>query len=347
MEDDSNPLYCSHDKLFKETWSNIENARSLLENYLPHDLLEKVDMDSLEICKDSFVEKSLKEFHSDLLYKVKMADNNVYIYYLFEHKSYPDSLIHLQLLKYMLGIWQLNLKQTKSKTLDIIVPLVMYHGAKNWTTPVDFAGIFNDRSETIQPFIPDFNFILYDLTKYSDEEIKGNVLSRVVMLVLKYIFTSEIEQQLPVILNLFSDLIKKETGLQYIESLLRYLLSNMENMTGDKLKKIVADSITGKEGGVIMELTDSALGKMYKKGMDQGLEQGMQQGMQQGLQQGALKELKEAVFDLIDVKFGNNKESDYLKVLIKPINDIDQLKQLKNRIKTTSSISDVQAFIGN
>jgi hypothetical protein len=117
----------------------------------------------------------------------------------------------------------------------------------------------------------------------------------------------------------------------------------MENMTGDKLKKIVACSITGKEGEVIMELADSALGKMYKEGMVQGIEQGIQQGMQQG----ALKELKEAVSDLIDVKFGNNKESDDLKVLIKPINDIDQLKQLKNRIKTTASISDVQAFIGN
>ncbi len=321
MENDSNPIYCSHDKLFKETWSNIENARSLLENYLPHDLLEKVDMDSLEICKDSFVEKSLKEFHSDLLYKVKLGDNSAYIYYLFEHKSYPDSLIHLQLLKYMIGIWELNIKQNKSKTLDIIVPLVMYHGAKNWTTPEDFAGIFNDRSETVQSFIPDFSFILYDLTKYSDEEIKGNVLSRVVMLVLKYIFTSEMEQQLPAIFKLVKDLISKETGLQYIESLLNYLLTNMSNMNRDKLKKIVEESITGKEG--------------------------MVQGIEQGMQQGALKELKEAVFDLIDVKFGNSKESDDLKVLIKPINDIDQLKQLKNRIKTTASISDVQAFIGN
>ena len=283
MKNSSNTIYCSHDKLFKETWSNLENARSLLENYLPGNLLEKIDLDSLEICKDSFVEKSLKEFHSDLLYKVKMDGNQTYIYYLFEHKSYPDSLIHLQLLKYMIGIWELNIKQNSSNRLDVIVPLVMYHGAKNWTIPVNFAGIFNNTSKTIQPFIPDFNFILYDLPKYSDEDIKGNVINRVVMLLFKYIFTPDIEQKLPGIFELLKDLIGKETGLQYIETLLRYLLTNMENMSGDKLKKIVTDSISGKEGGVIMELADSALGKMYHKGM--------QQGMQQGLE--------EAVFDLV------------------------------------------------
>nr|WP_319393646.1 Rpn family recombination-promoting nuclease/putative transposase [uncultured Desulfobacter sp.] len=30
-----NKLHHSHDKLFRETWSNLNNARSFLENYLP------------------------------------------------------------------------------------------------------------------------------------------------------------------------------------------------------------------------------------------------------------------------------------------------------------------------
>ncbi len=45
---------------------------------------------------------------------------------------------------------------------------------------------------------------------------------------------------------------------------MKYLLTNMENMTGDKLKKIVSNSISGKEGGVIMGYLQTALGKMYK-----------------------------------------------------------------------------------
>ena len=47
-----------HDKLFKEVWSDLESARSFLENYLPSDFLVVMDLESLEIHKGSFVEKT-------------------------------------------------------------------------------------------------------------------------------------------------------------------------------------------------------------------------------------------------------------------------------------------------
>jgi hypothetical protein len=40
MNDVSNP----HDKLFRETWSNLENARSFLHHYLPHHVLRLMDL---------------------------------------------------------------------------------------------------------------------------------------------------------------------------------------------------------------------------------------------------------------------------------------------------------------
>ena len=66
----ANNITNSHDKLFKETWSNKVNAKSFLENYLPEKILNITDLDSLELCKDSFISKNLKEFYSDMLYKV-------------------------------------------------------------------------------------------------------------------------------------------------------------------------------------------------------------------------------------------------------------------------------------
>lgn len=63
-------LHHSHDKLFRETWSNLSNARSFLENYLPENILQITRMDSLEICKDSFIEKvsnTLSEEKGDII----------------------------------------------------------------------------------------------------------------------------------------------------------------------------------------------------------------------------------------------------------------------------------------
>ena len=313
----------------------MESAWSFLENYLPTDLLAVMDLTSLEIHKGSFVEKNLKEYHSDLLYRVRTEKGHAFIYILFEHKSYPDSLIHLQLLKYMTGIWSLNLKQSRSKRLDIIVPLVMYHGKKIWNAPDRFSDLFNDSSEPVQPFLPDFQYILFDLPRYSDEEIRGTILGRVVMLMFKYVFDPDFEGKLPGIFKLLNDLMQKETGLQYMETLLRYLIANIEDMNSEKLKSIVEVSMSEKEGETVMTFANTMLGKSYY----QGVEQGMQQGM--------LQELKEAVMDLMDLRFGNMGEAEHAKRLISNMENIERLKALKHKIKSGASLAEITAMMGN
>jgi len=67
----SNP----HDKLFKQIWSDRETAADFLANYLPQDISGLMDLKTLEICKDSFVDEHLKEYFSDLLYKVSLFLN--------------------------------------------------------------------------------------------------------------------------------------------------------------------------------------------------------------------------------------------------------------------------------
>ena len=43
-----------HDKLFRETWSDLETAKSFLQHYLPQEALSLMSLDTLEICKDTF-----------------------------------------------------------------------------------------------------------------------------------------------------------------------------------------------------------------------------------------------------------------------------------------------------
>jgi predicted transposase YdaD len=62
-----------HDKVIKTAYSDLENARSLLSDRLPDKVLKLVDLNTLEISKDSFIEKDLAEYHSDILYKVKLT----------------------------------------------------------------------------------------------------------------------------------------------------------------------------------------------------------------------------------------------------------------------------------
>ena len=167
-----------HDKFFKDILSDIKNAKSFFKEYLPPDIIQSINLDTLCIQKDSFIEKDFKEFFSDMLYTVSIEGKKSYIYFLLEHKSGFDKNTPLQLLQYMIKIWQLHLKQ-KGFPLPVVIPLVLYHGDDIWRLKTNFIGLFDNTAIQFKNYLPNFNYILYDLSKYTDEDIKGEVILKI------------------------------------------------------------------------------------------------------------------------------------------------------------------------
>ncbi|MBF0202254.1 MAG: Rpn family recombination-promoting nuclease/putative transposase [Desulfamplus sp.] len=268
-----------HDKLFRETWSKLENARSFLQHYLPGDVLGLMDLDSLTVCKDSFVEKELADYYSDMLYAINIAGSSGFVYVLFEHKSWYEKYVHLQLLEYMVKIWQLFLKQQKGKhpkdPLPIIIPLLICHGGQAWPLErVHFSALMGGPVQELARYIPDFKFELYDLTGLSDDEIKGAIMTRVVMLLFKYSTHPQLRKKLPEILGLMFDLFQQKTGLQYLEIIMRYLFSTLEGVSKEEIKEIVEKSISNQAGGCIMTIAE----KLRSEGKIEGQIEGKIEG---------------------------------------------------------------------
>ncbi|MBK5931278.1 Rpn family recombination-promoting nuclease/putative transposase [Halochromatium salexigens] len=67
MDEINNP----HDVYFRESFTRREIAQDFLRQHLPAELLEVVDLDSLEISKDSYVSKELRASYSDLVYRLR------------------------------------------------------------------------------------------------------------------------------------------------------------------------------------------------------------------------------------------------------------------------------------
>jgi predicted transposase YdaD len=90
-----------HDKFVRTVWAVMRAARSLAPGYLDENVVECLLLDTLELRQGAFVDEELKSHHTDLLYscRLKDSDEEVFIYILLEHKSYPDSWIALQLLR--------------------------------------------------------------------------------------------------------------------------------------------------------------------------------------------------------------------------------------------------------
>ncbi|MGD0466402.1 MAG: Rpn family recombination-promoting nuclease/putative transposase [Gammaproteobacteria bacterium] len=79
--------------------------------HLPTEILTKVDLTSLELYPDSFVEQELQEKIADLVYKVKIQGEYGYITLLMEHQFLYDPLMAFRLLKYRVLLMEQHLKQ--------------------------------------------------------------------------------------------------------------------------------------------------------------------------------------------------------------------------------------------
>jgi predicted transposase/invertase (TIGR01784 family) len=272
-----------HDHFFKAIFTRPETAGDFLRHYLPPEVIQRLDLARLTICKNSFVDAELAEHHSDLLYQVPLtAGRQSYVYILFEHKSYPEPFIALALLRYMLRIWEQWRKEDHPGRLPPILPIVIYHGRRPWRVATDFAALI-EVPDGFAPFVPNFRYLLTDLSRYQDEEIRGAVIVRAALLLFKYIFSDELRARLPAILGLLNELAQQQTGLEYVEAVLRYVVGAADTLSPDELRQAVRQALT--KGDTIMPT-------IAEQWVQQGLQQGLEQGLQQGIPQGEALVLK-------------------------------------------------------
>ncbi|MDZ7665857.1 MAG: Rpn family recombination-promoting nuclease/putative transposase [Desulfotignum sp.] len=338
-----------HDKLFRKINSDLENARSVLKNYLPDRVLKLMDLSTLEISKDSFIEKDMADYYSDMLYKVNLVGGSPgFVYVLFEHKSYYDRFVHLQLLEYMVKIWRLHIKQRKRKSfkLPIVIPLLICHGRKEWPEDnVSLSSLLSGPVEDLAGYIPDFKFELNDLHRFPDDQIKGTVMIRVMMLLFKHISEQELRYRLPDIFSLFRALMEKETGLQYLETVVRYLASVLDEdeLSLQQIKEIAEQAISKDTGGYIMTLAEKLRNEGKLEGLVEGEKRGQKKGQKRGQKMGKLEGLREAVELGITLKFP--EDIDAVMAKVNAIGDLETLEEIKEAIKTAKNGSEILGLL--
>ena len=161
-----------HDKFFKSFIYERQNAIDFFKTFLPEDLSEIIDIDSLTIENSSFINNSLGEIFSDAIFRCKIKDNTeeVYISILIEHKSFPDKYVAVQLVNYLGNAYLMQLKEKND--LELVVPFIYYHGKENWLyKPLPL--LIKNIPNTLKKFVPDFDSIFVDLNKMSESELRN------------------------------------------------------------------------------------------------------------------------------------------------------------------------------
>jgi len=159
-----------HDKFFKETFSRIDVATNFLEELLDDKFVKKLNLSTLTMDNNSFVDEELEEHFADILYTCEYGDKSkVRIALLYEHKSYKEDYPHWQLIQYLVNVWKSGFKQNKEKPIPVI-PIILYHGKEKWVYQ-SMTSYFENLDEDLRKYIPDFEYHLINLNNIPDRKI--------------------------------------------------------------------------------------------------------------------------------------------------------------------------------
>lgn len=282
----SNP----HDRFFRQSLSDIQIAKDFFEAHLPPSILAKVDLNSLTICKESYIDEELKECIDDIVYKVNIENKQQgYIYLALEHQSTATHFMAFRFIKYQLAIIDNHLKQNpNNKYLPLVFPLLYYHGTKTpYPEPTDFFDLFINKDLAREFFLRPLRVI--DINKFSDEEIKTHKLAGLLELVQKHIYDRDfllLTNQLKELIIKIASEDEREHLLFYLDNTLYYIMKKAEISDKIKFKETLDEIPLVKEGSIMSTMAEQWVHEGFQKGIQKGIQEGKQQGIQEGKHQG-------------------------------------------------------------
>ena len=154
-----------HDTLFRALTESPRHADRLVRDALPPAFAELLSDAPGRLLPGSFVDSGLRTVQADRLLEFTLRDGrSALVYVLLEHKSSVDPGTPLQLLGYMVKIWQQHHSRSRGGRLRLppIIPLVFRHGEGLWTVPPSVLAMI-DAPEPLLAFARSLEYVLVDL----------------------------------------------------------------------------------------------------------------------------------------------------------------------------------------
>lgn len=235
-----------HDPFFKAIFSDLSHAKDLLRGVLPVAILDSLDLDFLEPEPNAFVSETLDESFSDLLFTCPLLGNQAVVAILLEHKTWQPKYVHLQILRYMVNIWEAD--QSESRPLRPVIPILVHQGPSPWKLS-SFLASFPTLPESLRPFIPDIHLVFEGLAAVEDQSIGSDFQEPVVrfaLALMKHIYSAE--KTLAVARTLTPDLgagMEDEKALRTLRILLEYILEDGAPEVRDHLFQSLHPNLKG------------------------------------------------------------------------------------------------------
>ncbi len=179
------------------------------------------------------------EFHSDVVYQVQTTKKGMgYIVFLFEHQSKPEEMMAFRTLEYSVFLMRQHLDQGHSQ-LPVVIPIVFYHGKESpYPYSTEIFDCFENPALAKQYYMRPFKLI--DVTVIPDEELKKNIITAPLQIIMKHIRDKDL---LPYFAYLAKEGILEENahvgGGKLLINVVNYVIRNGEISDKEMFKELL------------------------------------------------------------------------------------------------------------
>lgn len=195
---------------------------------------------------------------------------------------------------------------------------------------MNFIAIFDelDLPDMLKPYVPNYKYWLCDLSRYDDEDIKGEIILRLGTLLLKYILRDDLPEALRVILPLLIEVLNKETGLAYIETVLRYLTVGTDKLTKSELNQLLHEVFV--EGEKLMPT-------IAEEWIDQGHKIGLKEGIEKDKRDATIK----AITRSLSIRFNTALTAFDERLIELPLSTLEEISELVLTVQSLTEFEEI------
>ncbi len=164
-----------HDHSYKLLFSHPRMVEDLLRGFVHEEWVGRIDFSTLERVSGSYVSADLREREDDIVWRVRLRGEWIYVYLLLEFQSQPDPFMALRMLVYVGLLYQELVKQkqlTRGGRLPPVLPLVLYNGEQSWCAPLQMGELIEPLPGGLAGYRPQMRYLLLDESAYPAEELE-------------------------------------------------------------------------------------------------------------------------------------------------------------------------------
>jgi len=266
-------------------------AEALLRERLPRRLVGRFAGPPVAL-SESWVDDQLRGSLADVVLKVPLrGGSSAFVVCLVEHKRNEEPWALLQILRYLVLLFEHFAKRAPAGRLPVVVPLVVYNGARAWLGARRFRDLFGS-TDVPRRRLVNFEPIFIDLGHEPISSLSRHHLLKGGLLGLKAAATPT--RDLDAVLGALSRALSGE------DSTLRFFLEYLSQVSGRAMARVVKRAVARHKKESVME----TMAEMWiRQGRAKGRAQGRAQGRAEGLTEGLTQGLRDSVRRVLSRRF--------------------------------------------